>query len=94
MELVPLLLDKKSAAKLLGISVRMLEYLIAQGKVCVRRIGRRVLIPHQSLAQFARPTQLPKGDDRRTPPPQQPQAGSDRPAPSPQKALDSGGSSE
>jgi hypothetical protein len=31
----------------------MLDYLIAHGKVCVRRVGRRVLIPRTELEKFA-----------------------------------------
>jgi excisionase family DNA binding protein len=53
MELTPLLVDKKVAAKVLGISVRKLEYLISQGKMQTKRIGRRVLVPYVALRKFA-----------------------------------------
>jgi excisionase family DNA binding protein len=53
MDFVPLLMDKKSAAKLLGISVRKLDYLIIAGELRVVRIGRRVLLPYRKLVQFA-----------------------------------------
>jgi excisionase family DNA binding protein len=53
MEMSPLLLDKKTAAKALSISVRMLEYLISGGKLQTHRIGRRVLVPYGSLRRFA-----------------------------------------
>jgi excisionase family DNA binding protein len=49
-----LLYDKKDAAELLSISVRSIDYLIAEGQLRVRRVGRRVLIPYQSLQQFTR----------------------------------------
>ena len=49
-----LLFDKKSAATVLSISVRQLEYHIAKNEVEVRRIGKRVLITRAALAQFAR----------------------------------------
>lgn len=53
MELAPLLLDKKNAARLLGISVRKLEYLIADGKLRIRKIGRRTLLRYRDVARFA-----------------------------------------
>jgi len=31
----------------------MLDYMIAQGEVAVRRVGRRVLIPRTELEKFA-----------------------------------------
>lgn len=49
-----LLFGKKDAATLLSISLRQLDYLIAKGDLKVRRIGKRVLVPKQALAQFAR----------------------------------------
>lgn len=48
-----LLLSKLDAAKILGISIRSLENLIAQGTISVRRIGRRVLITRSELESFA-----------------------------------------
>ena len=49
-----LLYDRKSAAGQLSISVRSLDYLIAQGRFNTRRIGKKVLIPHADLVRFAR----------------------------------------
>jgi excisionase family DNA binding protein len=53
MELEPLLVSKKEAAALLGISLRQVDYVIAQGKLRTRRIGRRVLLPFRAVRQFA-----------------------------------------
>lgn len=49
-----LMYSRKEAAKLLSLSVRQLDYLIANGDLKVKRVGKRVLIPHQVLLQFAR----------------------------------------
>ena len=49
-----ILLDKKTAARLLSVSPRTIDNLIAGRELVVRRVGRRVLIPRQSLEQFAR----------------------------------------
>ena len=45
----PLALSKAKAAQALGISVRTIDYCIAQRKIRVLRIGRRVLVPMNSL---------------------------------------------
>ena len=50
----PLLIDKRSAAMLLSISVRTVENLIARRRLPVRRIGKRVLIPLTALEAFAK----------------------------------------
>ena len=49
-----LLFAKKEAAALLSISIRKLEYLIANGELQTRRIGKRVLVPKGALTTFAR----------------------------------------
>lgn len=49
-----ILLDKKTVAGLLSVSVRTVDNLIARGELVCRRVGRRVLIPRQALEQFAR----------------------------------------
>jgi len=49
----PLLVGKKDAAALLGVSLRKLDYLIEQGKLQPRRIGRRVLLAYAGLRKFA-----------------------------------------
>jgi excisionase family DNA binding protein len=48
-----LLYSKKSAAKVLDLSVRSVEYLLATGALESRRVGRKVLIPKASLVKFA-----------------------------------------
>ncbi len=50
---VKLLYTKKEAAQMLSISVRKLDYLIADGEIKVRRIGKRVTIHIRALQQFA-----------------------------------------
>jgi len=48
-----LLYDRKEAARQLSISVRSLDYFLAQRKFETRRIGKKVLITHASLIRFA-----------------------------------------
>jgi excisionase family DNA binding protein len=50
----PLLVSKRTAASMLGLSVRTLENLISIKELPVRRIGRRCLIERQALERFAR----------------------------------------
>jgi hypothetical protein len=49
----PLLVGRKQAAHMLGISVRALDYLIAGRKLTTRRIGSRVLLSVSELRRFA-----------------------------------------
>jgi excisionase family DNA binding protein len=49
-----LLYDRKSAAKMLSISIRSLAYLLSRGEIRFRRIGSKTLIPHSELVRFAR----------------------------------------
>lgn len=49
-----LLYDRKTAARLLSISIRSLDYLLAQRTFDTRRIGKKVLITHDSLIRFSR----------------------------------------
>jgi excisionase family DNA binding protein len=49
-----LLYDRKTAARLLSISVRALDRFIANRAINTRRIGSRVLIPRSELQKFAR----------------------------------------
>jgi excisionase family DNA binding protein len=49
-----ILYGKREAAYLLSISVRKLDYLIAQKQMVVRKIGTKVLIPKSALIDFAR----------------------------------------
>lgn len=49
----PLLISRREAASLLGLSLRTLDYLVAQREIRVRRVGRRVLVPRHALEMFA-----------------------------------------
>jgi excisionase family DNA binding protein len=53
-DLPRLLFSQKEAAKILNISVRTLQNLIAAKQLSVRRIGRRVLVHRGELERFAR----------------------------------------
>jgi len=46
--------DRTSAAHQLGISVRTLEYRIAQGQLATTREGSKVMITHSELMRYAR----------------------------------------
>jgi excisionase family DNA binding protein len=46
--------SREEAAELIGISLRTLDRLIAEKQIAVRRIGRRVLIGKDVLAQFVK----------------------------------------
>jgi hypothetical protein len=48
-----LLYDRKTAAKMLSISVRSLDYIIAAKGLDTRRIGRKVLVTNASLTRYA-----------------------------------------
>jgi len=48
-----LLYDRKTAARLLSISVRSLDYIIAAKGLETRRIGRKVLVTRASLIRYA-----------------------------------------
>jgi excisionase family DNA binding protein len=49
-----LLVSKREAAAMLGLSIRTLENLIALKELPARHIGRRCLIERQVLERFAR----------------------------------------
>jgi excisionase family DNA binding protein len=49
-----LALSKLDAARVLGVSVRTVDRLIALKQLPVRRLGRRVLIPRNSLQSLLR----------------------------------------
>jgi excisionase family DNA binding protein len=49
-----LLVSKREAAAMLGLSVRSIENLISHKELTARRIGRRCLIERQVLERFAR----------------------------------------
>ncbi len=52
--LQPLLVTKKQAACLLGVSVRTIENLLAQKVLPFRKLGKRTLIPYRSVVQLSR----------------------------------------
>ncbi len=47
-----LLFSKKEAAQLLSLSVRSVDYLLTNGELESRRVGRKVLIPKSALTRF------------------------------------------
>jgi len=47
------LITKRAAAESLGLSIRALEYLLAQKLLPSIRIGRRVLLPLSAVRRFA-----------------------------------------
>ena len=49
----PPIYDRKEAGRQLSISVRSLTYLIGQKKLSIRRLGKKVMIPHAELVRFA-----------------------------------------
>jgi hypothetical protein len=52
-EIPRLLFSRRSAAKALDVSVRLIDYAIASGLLEARRLNRRTLIPAESLERFA-----------------------------------------
>jgi hypothetical protein len=48
-----LLYDRKEASRQLSISIRSLDYRIAGKQIATRRIGSRILIPHEELVRLA-----------------------------------------
>ena len=49
----PILVSRKDAAALLGLSLRTVDNLLAQGQLAARKIGRRTLILRSALERFA-----------------------------------------
>jgi len=49
-----ILVSKKEAARVLSVSLRTIDNLIAAKELAVRRLGRRCLIPRTALEAFAR----------------------------------------
>jgi excisionase family DNA binding protein len=54
----PVALSKARAAQALGVSVRTLDYCIAQKRIRVLRIGRRVLVPMSSIEAVSKRSAL------------------------------------
>ena len=49
-----LLFSRRDAAVALSLSVRSIDYLISNGELSTRRIGRKILIPAVEIRRFAR----------------------------------------
>jgi excisionase family DNA binding protein len=49
-----LMLSRRETAATLSVSLRMIDNLIGRKELVARRVGRRVLVPLQSLEQFVR----------------------------------------
>jgi len=49
-----ILLSRRDAAEALSISVRKVDYLIAQGALAAVKVGKRTLINRAALEKFAR----------------------------------------
>ena len=49
-----MLYGRNEAAYLLCLSTRSLDYLIGKKELAVRRVGRKILVPHNELLKFAR----------------------------------------
>ncbi|MGB9147980.1 MAG: hypothetical protein WCC14_19315 [Acidobacteriaceae bacterium] len=47
-------MSRKMAAEMLTISIRKVDYMIADGRLMTRRIDNRVLIPVEEIHKFAR----------------------------------------
>ncbi|MFL6435990.1 MAG: helix-turn-helix domain-containing protein [Terriglobales bacterium] len=56
-----LLYSKAEAARMLSLSLRTIDYLIATGELTARRVGRRVLLSYNSLTLFTRKDHLETG---------------------------------
>lgn len=54
MQQEPILVPRWEAARLLGISMRTVDYLLARRDLTPRRVGRKVLVSYEELRKFAR----------------------------------------
>jgi excisionase family DNA binding protein len=61
-QVVKLLHTKAEAASMLSVSLRTIDTLISLKELPVRRIRRRVLIPHVALISFSRHDHLAEAD--------------------------------
>jgi excisionase family DNA binding protein len=57
--LMKLLYTRKEAAELLSVSLRQVDHLLRAGTLESRRIGRRRLIPGQTLEKLSRADHVP-----------------------------------
>lgn len=60
----PILVSRKDAAALLGLSIRSIDNLLARGQLAARKIGRRTLILRAALERFARSSETAQGAER------------------------------
>lgn len=49
-----LLLTRREAAQALGLSVRAIDYLVRQGRLASRKLGKRRLFPRAAVEKFAK----------------------------------------
>ena len=49
-----LLYSRRDTAEVLSLSIRSVDYLIASGRLSMRRIGGKILIPATAISRFAR----------------------------------------
>ncbi len=68
LKLQPLLITRREAAEALGLSVRAIDYLVQQGRLRSRKLGKRRLFPREEVERFAkrdcaRIVPAPKGRD-------------------------------
>lgn len=61
----PILVSRKDAAALLGLSLRSIDNLLANGQLAARKVGRRTLILRAALERFARSPETANGAERR-----------------------------
>jgi excisionase family DNA binding protein len=54
MQTEPILVPRREAARLLGVSTRTVDYLLAKKELTARRVGRRVLISYKQIQSFGR----------------------------------------
>jgi hypothetical protein len=55
--------SRNEAAYLLCLSTRALDYLIGKKELTVRRVGRKILVPHVELLKFSRKDHDAVGSD-------------------------------
>lgn len=49
-----LLYSRRDTAEALSLSVRSIDYLISSGRLSIRRVGGKILVPATAIRQFAR----------------------------------------
>ena len=60
----PILVSRKDAATLLGLSLRTVDNLLTRGQLAARKVGRRTLILRSALERFARNPETAKGAEQ------------------------------